>query len=84
MIIPAALNIKKGDFLLALTHFIAVIKLGIQILQYIYENLLWPLSPPDIYFWQLQMMVITFFYDIVRIVRWILKQYDSLVWTKAH
>ena len=30
MIMPAALNIKKDDFLLSFTHFIAIIQLVIQ------------------------------------------------------
>ena len=62
MIMPAAENIKKGDF-----------HCHPHLLQCICETLLWPLSTSGIYICHLEMMVITFVCNISRIVRRILK-----------
>ena len=47
MIIPDALNIKKGD---AIRTFYCYYSARNSVLQCIYETLFWPLSPSGIYF----------------------------------
>ena len=49
MIIPDALNIKKGDFT-AIRALYCYYSARNSVLQCIYETLLWPLSPSGIYF----------------------------------
>ena len=49
MIIPDALDIKEGDFT-AIRTFYCHYSARNSDLQWIYETLLWPLSPGGIYF----------------------------------
>ena len=49
MIKPDALNIKEGDFT-AIRTFHCYYSVRYSVLQWIYETLLWPLSPWGIYF----------------------------------
>ena len=50
MIIPDALDIKKGVIFTAIRTFYCYYSARNSVLQCIYEILLWPLSPSGIYF----------------------------------
>ena len=50
MIIPDALNIKEGDFTAIRTFYYYYYSARNSVLQWIYETLLWTLSPWGIYF----------------------------------
>ena len=73
MIIPDALNIKKGDFLLSFVPFIVIIQLVIRFCNAFMKLCCDPCHPQVSIFIISEMMVITFFYNISRMVRWILR-----------